>query len=330
MDYEAITGKLTQCLYKATIGTIQVDIRASGFGASSPWQLFTDKRSPDKDIHLRNGVINCALHPLLTSQSGKINCLSQSIHKAVLWKKRCWDEFHQITENDQVCLDRVIVNVYLPHLYSACAIVAPESGPAHQGDHSLIDSVATSANKKTVDLAAGAAHQELQVLDSVISLLQNHFQFCKSVYLVLKTDLDPTMEIVAPLTDDDDARNASISNNEIPTSVTNFLEDKLLPRTDDLYRIMIQQRLSLKADDRGEGLHFLPSLRAFTPFEEKARMRGEVIREGDWDRNRDAEIAVWRAMDDLYSAETDREGTRGYWVKTDVFDMFPWKGMKFV
>ncbi|KAJ5641360.1 hypothetical protein N7490_005360 [Penicillium lividum] len=312
MDCETITGKLTQCLYKATIGTIQVDIRTSSFGSSSSWQLFTDKRSPNKDIYLRNGVVNCALQPFLTAQSGKNDCLSKSIHKAVLWKKR------------------VFVNVYLPRLYSACSIVAPESGSAHQGYPSLIDSVATSANKKTVDLAAAAAHQELQVLDSVISLLQNHFQFCKCVHLVLKTDLDPTMEIVALLTDDSDTRNASIWNDEIPTSVTNFLEEKLFPRTDDFYRVMVQQRLSLKADDRREGLLFLPSLRAFTPFAAKARIRGEVIREGDWDRNRDAEIAVWRAMDDLDSTETYCEGTRGYWVKTDMFDMFPWEGKKFV
>ncbi|KAJ5924307.1 hypothetical protein N7466_008494 [Penicillium verhagenii] len=190
-----------------------------------------------------------------------------------------------------------------------------------------MDSSATSANKKTADLAAAGAHQDLQSLDSVISLLQNHFQFCKSVHLVLKTDPDPTMEIVAPLTDDNDVRTAS---NEVTTSVTNFIEEKLLPRTDDLYCVMVQQRLSLKADDRREGLHFLPSLRAFTPFEAKARIQGEVIREGDWDRKRDAEIAVWRAMDALDSTEINREGTRGYWVKTDVLDMFPWGGMEFV
>ncbi|KAJ5653036.1 hypothetical protein N7490_000039 [Penicillium lividum] len=312
MDCEAITGKLTRCLYKATTGTIQVDVRAHSTESSSSWQLFTDKRSPDKDIYLRNGVVNCALHPSLTAQSENNDCLSQSLHKAVLWKKR------------------VIVNVYLPRLYSACSIVAPESGPAHQGDPSLMDSVATSANKKTEYLAAAGVHQQLQVLDSVISLLQSHFQFCKCVHLVLKTDLDPTMEIVAPLTDDNDARTVSIWNKVDATSVTTFLEERLLPRTDDLYRVMVQQRLSVKADDRREGLHFLPSLRAFTPFEAKARIRGEVIREGDWDRNRDAEIAVWRAMDDLDSTETCGEDTRGYWVKTDMYDMYSWEGMKFV
>lgn len=88
MDYEAITGNVTRCLYKATAGIIQLDIDATKLGSSSLWQLFTDQRSPNKDIPLRRGVINCALRLLLTAQSGKNDCRSQSIHKAVLWKKR--------------------------------------------------------------------------------------------------------------------------------------------------------------------------------------------------------------------------------------------------
>lgn len=125
------------------------------------------------------------------------------------------------------------------------------------------------------------------------------------------------MDIVAPPIDDKE--------------MTKFLEEKVLPHIDELYRAMVQHQPSLKTDDgRRKGLFFLPSLRAITPFEAKAKNRGEFIREIDWDRNRDAEVAVWRAMDDLDATETEREGAGGYWVKTDVLDMYPWEEMKFV
>ncbi|KAJ5987207.1 hypothetical protein N7451_011572 [Penicillium sp. IBT 35674x] len=124
------------------------------------------------------------------------------------------------------------------------------------------------------------------------------------------------MSIVAPRTDDD--------------KMIKFIEEELSLRTDELYRVMVRhQTLSMGDDDRRKGLLFLPSSRAFTPFEAKSRPRGDYIREGDWDRNRDAEIAVWRAMKDLDAIETECKAAKGYWVKTDVLDMFPWEGMRF-
>lgn len=166
------------------------------------------------------------------------------------------------------------------------------------------------------DLAA-VVDRDLQVLDSVIALLRDHFHFCNSINLVLKTFPDPNMISVAPLPDDE--------------KIIKFLEGELLPRTDNLYREMVRHQPSLKLDgDRRTTLSFLPSLRAFTLFEAKARLRGEFMREGDWDRNQDAETALWRAMEDPDAIETEHKGTKGYWVKPDVFDMFPWEGMIFV
>ncbi|KAJ5728842.1 uncharacterized protein N7483_003350 [Penicillium malachiteum] len=308
MGYDTVIryrSRRTKYLYKTPAGILQLDISPSrpDTSSSSSWQLFTDKKSPKKDIPLFNGFINIALHPLLNSQSEKDGWLSKSIHKAGFLKKS-W----------------AIVYVYLPHLYSACSVVTRKVPLARRDDYSHKDGAATPVGE-TIDLAA-AARRDLQIFESVITLLQNHFHFCKSIHLVVKTDInDPTMEMAAWLTRYDD------------TSVLKFLEENLLPRTDELYHAISQRhQLLFNAEKSLNGLFFLPSMRGFTPFQEQAKLRGDFIREGDWDCNRDAEVAVWRQMDGqaVNTTDTKYEGTKGYWVMTEVFDMFQWDGMKFV
>ncbi|KAJ5717033.1 hypothetical protein N7488_002679 [Penicillium malachiteum] len=117
------------------------------------------------------------------------------------------------------------------------------------------------------------------------------------------------------------------------SSVLKFLEESALPRIDELYGAISQrQQLLFNAKKSWRGLFFLPSMRGFTPFEAKAKRQGDFIREGDWDCNRDAEIAVWRQMDGhpMNTTNTKHEGTNGYWVMTEMLDMFQWDGMKFV
>ncbi|KAJ5554101.1 hypothetical protein N7513_004060 [Penicillium frequentans] len=114
-------------------------------------------------------------------------------------------------------------------------------------------------------------------------------------------------------------------------NMINFLEEEILPRADELHRAMVRHQPSLTADDdRRKGLFFLQSSLACTPSEAKARLCEEYIRKGNWDRNRDAGIAVWRMLEGLDATETERKGAKVYWVKTDVLDKFSWEGMNFV
>ncbi|KAJ6013776.1 hypothetical protein N7540_008367 [Penicillium herquei] len=312
----------TKCLYKTSAGIIQLDIssRMPESSSSSSWRLFTDQTPPKKGIPLLTGSVDIALHPLSTAQSEKDGWLSESIHKAGFLKKRYWDKIHEITKNEQVCLSWATVFVYLPHLYSACSVVTREVPLARRNDSSHKDGAATPVGEK-IDLAA-AAYRDLQLFESVITLLRNHFQLSKSIHLVVKTDInDPNMQMSAYLTEYDDS------------SVLKFLEESLLPRTDELYRAMSQRhQLLFNAEKSLVGLFFLPSMRGFIPFQANGKLRGDFIREGDWDRNRDAEVAVWRQMDGQAANTTDTkyEGTNGYWIMTELFDMFQWDGMKFV
>ena len=205
----------------------------------------------------------------------------------------------------------VVVNIHLPHIYLGCYIVPP-------------------ANEKIIDLATAAAHQDFQVLDSVITLLQNHFPFCKCIYLVVKTIPDPNMEIISPLVDHKNAGNMLNWDEKALTRVVQFLEEKVLQRVDDLYRSMIQQEpglLKTQTESKREGLFFLPSPCAWTPFLEKARRENAIIRGSSMERD---QLAVWRAVESSDAKEMKREGDAGYYVATDVMDYYNWSGIELV
>ncbi|KAJ5726110.1 uncharacterized protein N7483_007467 [Penicillium malachiteum] len=298
-------NRRVRCTYKTNAGVIQLDVR--NLSGTSSRRLFTDQRPPNEKIPRRSAFIDCALHPVLTNQNEKNDLLSQSIQKAMLWKKRCWDEVHQITENDRFCLDRVFVNIHLPYIYLGCFIVPP-------------------AEEKIIDLATAAAHRDFQVLDSVITLLQNHFPFCKCIHLVIKTITDQTVEVIPSLAGFENVRNPYFWDDKALTRVVELLEGRVLQRVDELYRSMIQQQPQLlKAEYMREGLWFLPSL--WEPFEKAARSRNAIIRDGGVERS---EIAVWRPVDNLDTTEIKREGDAGYYVATHMLDVYEWGGMEFV
>lgn len=96
--------------------------------------------------------------------------------------------------------------------------------------------------------------------------------------------------------------------------------EKVLHRADDLYRTLAR-----------EGCEFtiFPSPEAFQVYLDRAKENGGVFKEGDWDSQRDPESRVWRSVEPSSSAENasadiSTEEKAGYWVKTDVYDLFNW------